>query len=60
MSWTKNDMARVIIQALKNMDEPPAADHGEVLKMAKNKKKSQLEDFLNDAIEMIHRNKGQQ
>jgi len=55
VQWTKNDMARVIVQALRNMPEPAAADHGEVLAIAKNHKKARLEELLNQAIETIHR-----
>lgn len=38
MRLTKNDMARVIIQALWNKQELPSADDEKVLKMAKRKK----------------------
>jgi len=42
INWTKNDMARVIIQALYNMAAAPAADHWRVVRMAKRFNQVQL------------------
>lgn len=42
MRLTKNDLARVIVQALYNLDELPAADNCNVLAMARTNK---LEDL---------------
>jgi len=38
LALTKNDLARVIIQALYKMPKLPPADHPKVLNMAKRKK----------------------
>jgi len=38
MKLTKNDMSRVIVQALWNMSALPDADNEKVVKMAKQKK----------------------
>lgn len=55
VTWTKNDMARVIVQALRHMDGPAPADNWEVLQIAKTHKKARLEELLNQAVENIHR-----
>jgi hypothetical protein len=38
IALTKNDMARVIVQALFNMPALPATDHFRVVRIAKGKK----------------------
>jgi hypothetical protein len=38
LALTKNDMSRVIVQALFNLNTLPAADHPRVKSLAKNKK----------------------
>lgn len=55
VTWTKNDMARVIVQALRFMDKPAAADNWEVLQIAKANNKARLEELLDQAINNIHR-----
>lgn len=43
MKLTKNDMARVIIQALYNLPALPAADHNLVVRRTKRNSKTALE-----------------
>ena len=53
-NWTKNDLARVIVQALMNLDEPARADSAAV-KLVMRKPKARLVDFAQNAIEIINR-----
>jgi hypothetical protein len=55
-NWTKNDLARVIVQALMNLDEPARAD-SRVVKREERKPKARLVKFAAQAIEIINRNK---
>lgn len=55
-NWTKNDLARVIVQALMNLDEPARADSA-VVRKEMRKTKAQLVEFAAHAIEIINRNK---
>jgi hypothetical protein len=42
---TKNDMARVIVQALYNLKSLPPADHFSVLRTAKRKKETLVDHY---------------
>lgn len=53
-NWTKNDLARVIAQALFNADKPLAADHFQVKRMMKHRK-DELVRRAEQAIEIISR-----
>lgn len=50
---TKNQMARVIIQALFNMDEPPSPDHFRV-KRAERRKKDDLARYYKHACKKLN------
>ena len=50
---TKTEMAQVIVQALRNYDELPAADSARVKEMAR-RSKDNLEQFYPKAIEIIN------
>lgn len=52
-NWTKNDCARVVVQALFNMEKPPAADHFRVERMVKAHSKKRLEELRDQAIEAM-------
>ncbi len=54
-NWTKNDLARVIMQALCNADKPLPADHFRVKRMVRVNKKSALVDSCQHAINQIDR-----
>ena len=53
-NWTKNDLARVIVQALYMDDKPAPADHLEV-KAAMKRRKSDLVYHAQNAINMLDR-----
>ncbi len=53
MRLTKNDMARVIIQALYNIDKLPDSNNINVIRMAKNKK-DLLQDHYTKAINTLN------
>jgi|COG998Drversion2_1049125.scaffolds.fasta_scaffold251246_2 hypothetical protein len=53
-NWTKNDLARVIVQALYTADKPVAADHFQV-KAAMKRKKSDLVYHAQNAINILDR-----
>ncbi len=55
-NWTKNDLARVIVQALMNLDEPAKADSIVVKNQMKQSKKI-LVGLAEMAIEIINKNK---
>lgn len=52
-SKTKNEMARVVVQALRNMKKLPPADHFHVLHITKNNSKSQVETFYIRAVKLL-------
>lgn len=52
--WTKNDMARTILQALHNSKKPFAADHFKVLRMVRSTKKEHLAENAARALKIIH------
>ena len=52
-NWTKNDLARVVCQALFNSDKPLAAAHFRVVRMAKVNNKPELIRRTEQAIEII-------
>ncbi len=52
MTITKNDMARVIVQALQNRDELPPTDHFMVKRIERNKK-TELESRHKEAIKIL-------
>ena len=52
MTLTKNDMARVIVQALYNLPALPAADDRRVLRQTRSKKTA-LQDGHNLAIKIL-------
>lgn len=53
-NWTKNDLARVVCQALFNTDKPLAADHFQVKRMMKHRK-GELVRRCELAIEILER-----
>ena len=53
-NWTKNDLARVIAQALVNADEPLPADHFRVTRIVNSNKKTELVKWCETAIEALH------
>ncbi len=55
-NWTKNDLARVIVQALMNLDEPAKAG-SIVVKNQMRKSKKSLVGLAAQAIEIINKNK---
>jgi len=55
-NWTKNDLARVIVQALMNLDQPARADSWAVKQQMKRKKAGMVK-FAEHAIEIISKNK---
>ncbi len=55
-NWTKNDLARVIVQALMNLDAPAKADSIVVKNQMKQSKKI-LVGLAEMAIEIINKNK---
>ena len=55
-NWTKNDLARVIVQALFNLDQPAKADNFQVKREMK-KKKVNLVSYAEKAIEVIYQNR---
>ena len=55
-NWTKNDLARVVCQALFNSDLPLTASHFQVKRMMKHRK-SVLVDRCAQAIEIISKRK---
>lgn len=52
-TWTKNDLARVIVQALHSSTKPFPADHFKVVDMAK-RKKPHLVEQAERAINILH------
>ena len=55
--WTKNDLARVVCQALFNTDKPLPAGHFQVKRMVNSHKKDHLVRQGERAIEIISRRK---
>ena len=53
VNWTKNDMARVILQALFNTEKAFAADHWRVVRMAKRFNQVQLHHQLKLAFNAL-------
>ena len=49
-NWTKVDLARFILQVLRNQDHPPAADHGEVQHIVRRTKKIHLVERAEQAF----------
>ncbi len=52
-NWTKNDLSRVIVQALMNLDAPAKPDNFQV-KLEMKKKKIVLVNLATQAIEVIN------
>lgn len=57
MRLTKNDMARVIVAALYNMNALPAADHHEVVRWSR-KRADELRDHHKRALAAIRSARG--
>ncbi len=55
MRLTKNDMARVVQQALCNLDELPAATHGEVQMIVRRHKVPRLHELYDDAVKILEK-----
>jgi hypothetical protein len=55
-NWTKNALARVILQALLNADKSLPADHFRVKRMVNANKKTVLVNSCQHAINQIDRN----
>jgi 5-methylcytosine-specific restriction endonuclease McrBC GTP-binding regulatory subunit McrB len=56
---TKTEMAQVIVQALRNYDEPARADSARVKEMAR-RSKANLSQFYPKAVKILEERKGAQ